>query len=164
VSDDDVKRSTASVRQHFLQKKNLLRALFSAAGLIDQDGEFLIGKQVSTETLGEFKKICRDREHHIQSLLNMELPSNFDGKSIAKLGQFLKAIGACWGKPVNTDVDGRRVKLYHVDLFEFDVARKYAERRIERRINANTTRQWDDDTAEMTLWSKKTGKRIQTKK
>jgi hypothetical protein len=138
-------------RNAFLTTKKLLREVFLSAKLTDAAGQFDREKLISTKDLTEFKRVCRQREHDILALLDIKPRRDLDEKPIAHLGEFLKAIGCGWAKPIRRDEDGKRTKYYGVDIFKYAATYEYTKKRLN--VPTNTTIPiWEkDDSATSTI-------------
>jgi hypothetical protein len=121
-------------RQYLMKTKRLLFKLFQVAGLVDNMGHFIIGKRICGDDLDSFSAMCREHRHEIQDLFHISLRKDLNNKPMAQLGEFLKLIGCHWkAKPEKTEVEGKRIYYYMVDMASYELARKYAQMRIDKK-------------------------------
>lgn len=120
-------------RDFFYAKKDLLRSLFSAAKLTDSNGDFVEDKVVCAEELGEFVRVCRASRGQIETLLKMEVRGDLENKPTTQLNNLLKIVGCFWGKAINCDVKGKRVRYYGIDKTSLQTVKKYAKMRLEKK-------------------------------
>ncbi|MFZ6718649.1 hypothetical protein [Undibacterium sp. Ji49W] len=126
-------------RQMFYLKKQLLREIFSSAGLIDADGTFNLNKKICAGDLDEFKKCCVIKNQQIQELFNFALRLDFKEKPIGQLNLFLKLIGLQWdSRPTKVDIDGQRTRYYKLEPSAHAIATKYAQQRVDGALERQT--------------------------
>jgi hypothetical protein len=119
-------------REFNYSKKILLRKLFIAAKLADCKGDFIEGKRICNDDLGEFVSICDEKRGEIETLLKIEVRADLRAKPMTQLGNLLKFIGCIWDKPTNIDIDGKRVRYYSIDQSSLELVQKYARNRLKR--------------------------------
>lgn len=108
-------------RQKLLARRELLREMFSAAGLLGTDaGEFSLDARASTQTLNAFASKVRKRSRQIDLLLGKPVRRDVDRNPIGQLTVFLNMVGLELDGAKVSQSGGKKTREYRLKRKGFE--------------------------------------------
>jgi hypothetical protein len=159
--DRDVAQSEKLVfeRENNILKRDLLREIIFSTNLIDNEGNFKPDFSICSTKLGEFIRICKQKDTIIQNVLRTSLRADIFHKPISQLNNFLSLLGLKVIKEKKTESGGEWKTHYRIDWDKYSIIRTYADKILAKQTNPFEI-DLDEETGEMLIKLKRNKHRV----
>lgn len=129
-------------------RASLLRDVLQAAGLFEPKTRQVTEEaEVEQSTLEPFVVALRKRKKQFESVFELLPRKDADGKRVQQLGVVLEKVGLRFGAAKESDVGGKKVRRYQLDMARLERLRAILRQRAEARSRAPVGGDLDTDNS-----------------
>jgi hypothetical protein len=118
----DAERSSA--------KQYVLLKLFSAAGIVDDNGAFRFDVAVSQKSLGAFAQQCKELSGKLETLFDISVRRDVANKAKNQLDDLVDLVGLSFGKAERRKIDEKNVYFYRLEEAGWNQIKNIIDRRL----------------------------------